>query len=414
MNTTMAPRWLRRRLIFGVAIALALIAAACGADKPSTTDPLSNVPGEPFVLVSARVDHLLADPDVRDIVDALIAAADRIARSDEIPDFEGVVALIEEKTGIDLTKVEEIMFFASAGTGSRGEGAATSTLEDLTDGEGAVFLRGEFDLPAVLAALEQSNDEPFATEGYKGQTLHVSDDDVAIAFLELDLLVLGPASTIRSIVDVRVGDRPGATGPAVEAFKVLDAELAKVVVAPPPGALREAIDGEDGLPFTVDLSALTELRAVAFSLDKKVTLFEAKTTLVYADEATASRSKAIIDGLRGLASVLITSPDLSSVLKGVVVTAKGSRVEIVTRLRAREIQDLIGQLEALLAIASAETIFGSGEERPEAPPRELSPRFGSIEVIPEKPPPVPVLTPRSGSTEAIRLPPPVPTPREAR
>ena len=75
-----APRW---RLLLPLAVATALIVAACGDVRPAVSEPSSNIPGDPIVLASVRVDHLLADPDVQGIVQDVIATLDRIGSSDE-------------------------------------------------------------------------------------------------------------------------------------------------------------------------------------------------------------------------------------------------------------------------------------------------------------------------------------------
>ena len=397
-----APRW---RLLLPLAVAMALIVAACGDVRPAVSEPSSTIPGDPIVLASVRVDRLLADPDVQEIVQKLIAALSRAGAAGELLDLLGTFA---EATGIDLDRVEELLLFVTIAPES-------NVFEELETAGGAIMLRGDFDLTAVLEALERSQGGPVETEGYKGQSIHVSgDDDVAIAFLERNLVVLAPPATIRAIVDVRLGESPGASGPVVESFQQMDPAFVKAVVAIPPGALGEALEEPDALgggmlgvlPLLFDLSVLTELQTIALSLDKAVTRFEASATLVYADEATASRSRDIVGGLLQLAKGFAASEEIASSVDDVTVTVDGNELSIVARVHPRELDDIIERLEALFAIAKIETIFGSGEEPPEVRPQRTR-RFESDEATPE---PQPVLLPRLGSGEA----PPTHTPARVR
>ena len=106
---------------------------------------------------------------------------------------------------------------------------------------------------------------------------------------------------------MRVGDSPGASGPVVESFQRMDPAFIKAVVAIPPAvqseALANALGSElfGGLRFFVDLSVLTELETITLSLGKEVTRFAVGATFGYADEATASRSRDIVEGLLQLA-----------------------------------------------------------------------------------------------------------------
>ena len=395
-----APRW---RLLLPLAVVTALIVAACGDVRPAVSEPSTNIPGDPIVLASVRVDHLLADPDAQGIAQDVIAIFGRLGSSDEPLDLP---SRFSEITGIDAGKIEELTFFITNTGGA-------IALDDLEDAGVALFIKGEFDLIRVLAALEQSNDESFVTEGYKGQTLHVSGNgEFTIAFLEKDLLVVGRASTVRSIVDVRVGDSPGASGPVVESFQRMDPAFIKAVVAIPPAVQSEALAdvlGSElfgGLRLFVDLSVLTELETITLSLGKQVTRFEAGATFGYAGEATASRSRDIVEGLLQLAKGLAASEEIASSLDDVTVTVDGNELSILAKVHPRDVATLIDQLEALFAISRAATIFGSAEEPPEVRPQRTR-RFDSDEATPE---PQPVLLPRLGSGEA----PPTHTPARVR
>lgn len=330
--------------IAAVAAIAVLVVAACGGDGQRTDKGIAqSIPSDASALASFQPARFLDDADVREVVKAVAA---RLPLGAEGRDFDlgKLKEQAKERTSVDLSKVKEVTLFTETDyLGGKG-----LSLDNLGKGT-AVLVRGSFDRAKLLAAVEKGNGATLSTTVYKRQTLYSGKDkDTAFAILGDDLIVIGAPESVRSVVDVRAGDRPAVSGEVLKSFEEEGSPLLKFAVAVPKDALGKLLQSDQlknrlgalgNLPL--DLGAVTQVRTISYSLDKDVTQFVLQTSLVYGDKATATKASEILGGLRTLIKAFIKNEQVTALLERLQVSVKDNEVKLMAKLRALDIENLL-------------------------------------------------------------------------
>ena len=301
-----------------------LLLTGCGAAKETDLERL--VPAGATLIGKIKVAELLKDADVA-------ALFESIPKGDDDPEtLDDALDQVAEEAGVDIRQFSSVVFF---GVLSRvAEGGIPGTL----------IARGSFDEDELVAAIEEAADLSLVTSEYKGYKIHVDkEEDNAISALGDDVLVVGDTSNVRSVIDVREGDKERASGRVHDAFNGLGDVLVRVALELPP----EATEGA-GLPFgnlPVDVGFVRDIEVVAVAADNDGGTLKLDLRGDFSSEESARDAGDALDALLKLARVATEDQQTRRLLDRVKVSTAGKRLTASLDVEGEELTELMGGLE---------------------------------------------------------------------
>ena len=264
-------------ILMATVLAFVLVLAACGEGKEQDTQNL--VPEGFNLIASIQLSEILEDED-------LTALFGRI-RKDDPSTLDQLLDAATKQIGLDVREFSQIVVFG-----------------DISQiGESLAFIaRGSFQDDALVQSIAEANDWTPATTEYKGHQIHVNEEGrgrsnelEALSFLESDSLVLGALESVKSVIDVREGDKDRASGEVYESFNDLGDGLVRLAIGVPPEAVK---DIELPFPdFPVDAGVFREIKVVGILVDKDRQNIKLEARLDFTDASSASNFGDVVEGL---------------------------------------------------------------------------------------------------------------------
>ena len=328
----------KRIFLLAVLALLVSLSVGCGETAVSLK-PIDLVPDTATVLGHIDLDSILSDQDLTGLYDQLPKEPGMPERFDEALD------LLRDKTRIDLRDFKEVIFFGSPSS-------VTADAGDL-----AVFASGPFTEAEVIAAVEAFASEELNAGTYKGTILYTgSQQEAAIAFLGNDAFVLGPADSVRQVIDVKEGDRNALSGDLRERYNDIGDVLVKTVAALPAEEVDKSGNGADLFSFMTGLSFLDELETVEMVLDKQDQAISFELELCFTSEDSAEALENLINIVKLLPGLIPVPEEAPG---GVPIPEEGEELlfELLDRLEVETLDSClmltlevtVGEIEELLA-----------------------------------------------------------------
>ena len=357
-----------------------MVSLACGEDEKAKPELL--VPADANFILEIQLGRLLQDPDIDGLLEEFTRGSGFAADTDISPSLEELVDQILDEIGIDIQQFSSVLLFGD--------------VTKFEDSFGAIA-KGSFDEDRLIAGFESASNQSLTVTEYRGKTIYFDPDrDVAISVLDDKTLVLGNTrASVRSVIEVAVGETERATGRLIDAFDALDDPLLGAVLILPDDIVEALGFPGDLVPEDAPINALifTDVELISLSFDKRADNLAFDARVEFASESSASDVADILEGgvkiLGGLSS--------DELIKGLLKQVEISRVDTTITLHAEasvaDIKHLIQQLKRLddldLGLGLGGFPFGSS--------------IPSVveEVIPARPPPVPAPRPDQRPAPAI-------------
>ncbi len=373
MTCPQRPRWFLRWAALPVLFALvALVVAACGRDDGQRTgrSPLENVPAGADVLASVRVDRILEDVDVQEVIKAFDAiGGDAGGTTTASAAFARLLAEGQRVTGIDFAKARELLLFSSLSSFFGGKPNTPESF-DFESGELTLLVQGPYDRARLLEALQKLADDldsELESTVYKGQAIRqlrielpserigplpASGSGLAFAFLDSELLAVGTGPGVRAVIDVRTGGAPALSGRLADRYRAQGPAFITIVAvasdqaSPGPEASTALTDAlrqllGQSFPLPENLGELLDVRSAQITVKKDVTRFVFEMQIDFRTPAAAGKAKDLLTGLLSLGRGFAPTEAFKEAIDKVQVTAKGPELAISAKLRAKEIADLV-------------------------------------------------------------------------
>ena len=300
-----------------------------GCQKPSIPTEALLVPQKADAIAKVKIAEILNDEDIADLY-ARYAVTD--------PDAPQTLRIaldeLKDETGVDLRYFNEAVLFADL-----------STLENVIPYCGAIV---ECNVPAkyFFEVLGQLGGMDFETWEYRGYKIHTFENEVSIAFLNRELLAVGPENVVKDVIDVGLGKSKPIGGKPYELYDALDNPLFKAAFKVPWTISKEfptEIPLDDEL--NVDLAPLRDVGIASCVLDKSGSTINIKVQLHFASSPSAIDTSESIQDLITGAKYIWPSPEMRNLLNKVQVLTYNSQVSVEFDATLTEIKDLIGALE---------------------------------------------------------------------
>ena len=325
-DKTPGPRRLQRLLLAGV-LATALALAACTAGGQDSL-LLDSVPADAVMLGSVQPDKVLGDSGVRDSLDQVLGLL-----GDKT--LEGVLAQIQEASGLDPASLEHVLVFAMDGE------------------QGAVLVSGPYSETTVREAAEERLGDLSVTT-HRGYDLHTAGEGATLVFLDDDLLLMGKMEAAKAVIDVRAGEAAAIDGELRDSFLDLGDPPAKLFLLTSDGLFdksgeaKEEKRGDSALAdLPIDLGFLTEIASVGATVDAVEQDFAFTLTMAYPDADQASSARQAIEALLGLVTLFSGAPELSELVDGLEIAAEAEVLTVAGQVNPDELESIAEVLKLL-------------------------------------------------------------------
>ena len=308
-------------LVVLVLVAFALL-PACRAPKLNIIDlvPQCDLVG------NVQVARLIDEQAIRD-------AYEQTEKPPEMPQtFEEALDWVEQETGVNVRDFTQAVMFG-----------------DLFANEDyfGFIAEGSFNEAKLVSALEQSIGAKLDRLEYKGYTLYVMEELMALTFLDSGTLVIGAVEAVKDVIDVKEGDAARLSGGVLEIYDALGDVALKVALGLPAGVLEGM--AEEALPseLPLNVNVFQKLEAVGFSYDTKDSAFDIGVKLYCSDAAAATEFEKTITGLLSMVTMMGTAPELNQFLDRLEIATDGRWLNIAITITPEDIEALPGAVQGL-------------------------------------------------------------------
>ena len=346
--------------------ALSVLFGACGGGSGSGA--LELVPQGSNLIAEVNLTGILNS----DALDAAVESLKQISGDERT--LEELLDEVTGEIGVDIRQISSLTFFGD-----------TSRLDDYF----GVIVQGSLEEADVVASVERSTGELFATRDYRGRRLYITEDDeAALASLDASTLILGTEEAVNDVIDVQDGNQKRLEGPILDSFRDLGSALFKLEIDVSSEELFEQfaglglssilggsqfLGGIESVPGVV--KALRDLELIGLNLSENGGTLVLRANMDFASADSASTMGEFLEGILALASRLIPDRETAALLDKLEVSHRDSRVSIRFEVAASELGDLLSDLTGVSEVES------SAAERKVVTPRTLD--LGEeIEIMP--------------------------------
>ena len=364
-------------VLMAVLLGSILVLTACGEGKEK--EPQKLVPAGSTLIASIQLSEILEDED-------LAALFGRIPKGGE-DDPQTLDQLLDKATkeiGLDLRDFSQIVVFGDI-----------SRIEERF----GLIARGIFEEDKLVEAITKANDWSLTATEYKDHQIHLNEEGragsgglEALSFLGSDSLVLGTLEGVKSVIDVREGEKDRVSGDVHDAFTDLGDGLVRLAVEIPPEAVEDFELPFGGLPL--DAGVLRDIKVVGILADKDGQNITLEARADFSDASSASNFGDVVDGLLKLLGGLASDEETKKVLKDVRISVDGTRLRVVSEISLTQLEELVlGTQNGFLGFLSPLRREESASATIIAPGRVTTP-------VPVPPPPaVAPLVPAEGAIQ---------------
>lgn len=328
----------RMTMIFLLAAALTLLAAACGGGKE--TNPEKLIPAGSNLIGQVNVNGILASGSLAAIYEAIPIGEDDPQTFDELLDQA------TEEIGIDIRQISQVALF----------GDITRTSEFF-----GIIAQGGFDELALITSIRRANDNRLVSTEYKGRLLYSPEDDTdefSLAILEQQILVIGTREGVQAVIDVQDGAREQLSGPILDTFDDLGLGLFRLAIDISAGDFLDSIPATGEIPFlggSIDelpraLAALQDIRFVGLALAQNGQILIIRVNLEFAAEDSASALGDLLGAALTLAAGLSPDPETKELLDKIQVDRDKSRMSIRLEVQTSELGRLISNITGVAEV----------------------------------------------------------------
>jgi len=311
-----------------------LLMAGCASAAQASPERL--VPADSNLIAEIKAAQILKDVDF----EALYREAPKDA--DDPQSFNELLTEAQDETGMDFRQFSTVVLFGDV-----------SRIDE--QGYVGIIGQGSFEEDKLVAAWERDRKASLADTEYKGQKIHLLDEeeDVAFSILGKDTLVLGAEDAVRAVIDVRKGAKALGSGKVHDTFKALGNPLVRLAMEVPPEAkegLSQNLGGFPGGPSgqggsVIGLPGMQDLDIIGFMIDKNKETLTARAQLDFSNDQSAKNVGEAIDGFRKLFGSLNQDPEAKRVLDKLQITIAGPRVTVLLEAPVSELKESIGSFK---------------------------------------------------------------------
>ncbi len=274
-------------------------------------------------------------------------------------DIEGFYESVPKEPGdpqsfsevLDILGIEELeeayMF------GDMSDITASSELLETEAGYLGLIAVGQFNQEQLIDALEIQAEEELVSDDYKGHTIYYdSSDEMALAFLSSETLVLGTPESVEDVIDVKEGDRSPIKGEVVDTYNDLGSGMVKMAMVIPEDAM-EAMTEEDSEGFEMGLnlfSLFEDMETVGLVVDRSDDSLPIDVRICFSNKDSAENMKgmlALLIGMMDMEGMEMEEEDEAflEIIEGMDVKLDGSCVEIGLEITSDIIEDMAESFE---------------------------------------------------------------------
>jgi hypothetical protein len=298
----------------------------CSNSSGGVTNPIGLVPAKANMVGHVDLSTILQDKDLTGIYDKLPKDASNPQT------FNDALTQLKDEYNIDLKGFEEVVFFADVS-------------QSLAAGNySAAIVKGTFNKNDLIAAIQSEAGVQLNTIKYKDSEIYTDEfDEIAIAFLDDSMFVIGMMQPVKDVIDVRNGNSKALSGGVLDTYNSLGDALIKAAVAVPPGVIESDL-GQSASEFLGNISVFDKVQTVGMTASKNDQSVALNVKLCCADSDSAQSVENSINGLIGFIGLFMSmsgNQTLNSLLNKVEVSRSDSCVNVSVSMTITEIEDLI-------------------------------------------------------------------------
>ena len=287
---------MKKTLSLLLALILISLLIGCDSNDNDTDEPqaessglLQLVPQKANLIVYLNIREFLDDKDIERIYDSFPKESD---------DPQSIEESLDRTLGETGTVFNEgFVFFEIPEDAFEDDDSWEADEPEY----GAFIIRGTFNQDGFIEWMDSESYDGLTTTDYKGYTIHVDEDDEsAFAFIENDILVIGPGDiqSIKDVIDINEGDKSPIKGELVNHFNDTGNPMLSFAMVIPSEVIdgienaieeiEDEMDEMDGFgTSTVDLSVFTDLKSISARIDKNGKSIPVTVGICFGSESSA-------------------------------------------------------------------------------------------------------------------------------
>jgi len=307
-----------------------------GVENDSNGDPMSLLPGESNMMGYIDLAWIMDEMDIEGFYESVPKEPGDPQSFSEILDILGIEEL------------EEAYMF-----GDMSDMTASTELLETEAGYLGLIVVGQFNQEQLIDALETQAEGELVSDDYKGHTIYSdTSDEMALAFLSSETLVLGTPESVEDVIDVKEGDRSPIKGEVVNTYNDLGSGMVKMAMVMPEDAMEEMVQGgTEGFDMGLNLFSLFEdMETVGLVIDKSGDSLPIDARICFSNKESAENMKgmlALIIGMMDMEGMEMEEGDEAffEVIEGMDVKLDGKCVKIGMEITSDIIEDMAESFE---------------------------------------------------------------------
>ncbi|MGP8337389.1 MAG: hypothetical protein ACT6FC_04055 [Methanosarcinaceae archaeon] len=314
---------MNNKIIFLFLLSAVLIFSS-GCTDVKSNDPTGMIPVGSDLIASVDLNAILSDKMTGDIYD-------KSAKPDYSPQsFEDAMDEIENETGIDVRKINEIVFFA-----------------DFEGEHGGAFITGTFDSENFVdTVVSEENLEKGTYRGYEyyfendyqgkpSGSIIILDDGIVLFAYSVEVL--------ENIIDIKEGDEnPLSTG-IMEKYNLLDDGIFKLALQVP-DIYKDEIAGNSG---EFNFESFSSIDIVTYLYQKKSSVMTNTMTIYSLDSTSAEDMADVIDGIIKVTKGGTSDQSIKDLLSGIEITQKDSMVTVKSSITEDDLEEMTTKMSEM-------------------------------------------------------------------
>ncbi|MCH8897198.1 MAG: hypothetical protein IIC33_02750 [Chloroflexi bacterium] len=287
------------------------------------------VPADANLIAQVQIQRILNDADFEKLYR-------QAPKGPAVPqDFDGLMDLAEQETGIDIRQFTQVVLFADV-----------SQKEDYF----GVIAIGSVNETKIIEAINAGGDAKLEPTDFRGVRVYrdqQDEDTPYIAFLDGETTIIGTQLAVHNVIAVQQGSMASISGQVYETFIGLGNPLVSLAVAVPPeafDAIEESLGSAQGFGMLPAMVAIQDIEVVGILIDKLGSDIKIVSKVGFVDASSAAEMGNTLDGLLKLAAGFIPEEGTRQLIKKLQLNVNGRFITISLQVPLSELQEVTRDL----------------------------------------------------------------------
>jgi len=291
------------------------------------------VPADANLIAQVQIQRILNDADFEKLYR-------QAPKGPAVPqDFDGLMDLAEQETGIDIRQFTQVVLFADV-----------SQKEDYF----GVIAIGSANETKIIEAINAGGDAKLEATDFRGVRVYrdqlrdqLDEDTTYIAFLDGETTIIGTQLAVHNVIAVQQGSMASISGQVYETFIDLGNPLFSMAVAVPPeafDAIEESLGSAQGFGMLPAMVAIQDIEVVGILIDKLGSDIKIVSKVGFVDASSAAEMGNTLDGLLKLAAGFIPEEGTRQLIRKLQLNVNGRFITISLQVPLSELQEVTRDL----------------------------------------------------------------------